>query len=88
MEKKAVLTMGGYGMMKSPGKINSGGYGPCIVIGIYDSRKKIAYMFHDDDGIMGSEDTLGKFLNCVLNNSKKENLRIEVSGGYLYDDEG
>jgi hypothetical protein len=65
----------------SPGVISSGGLGPCIAIGIYDTRRKYGYMIHEANMAFNSE--LSAFLTNVLSKSNKEDLSVYIAGGEI-----
>ena len=60
--------------------INSGGAGPCILVGLYDTKQKRGYMAHIAFAII-EESLMNDFLNHINNSSKADDLKAFIAGG-------
>jgi len=79
MYADVTLNQGESSQVSSPEVIASGGLGPCIAIGIFDSGKKIGYMIHEANAL--HDGNIPAFLDTILEKSKSKNLILYAIGG-------
>lgn len=74
------------GKVEYPGIISSGNMGPCISIGIYDTKNKNGYMRHQPN--CDHDDGMENFIKNTLKEVPKSNAKVYICGGsYSKNDE-
>ena len=68
-----------------PNTLRSGGLFPCIAVGIFDRLSHHAYLIHEPNAAI--DKNLPGFCRNVLGKSRKENLKVWVTGAAIFEDD-
>ncbi|PIO06999.1 hypothetical protein COT47_01965 [Candidatus Woesearchaeota archaeon CG08_land_8_20_14_0_20_43_7] len=84
-EKNIELCEYGYRKTSAPSMLASGGYGPCVVIGMYDRKTKTGYMIHEPH--IHFSDLEAMIVKIIDDAGNASRLKIVTSGNALFFDE-
>ena len=77
--KNIDIKQGEFGVAEGGFTITTGVAGPCILVGIFDTKHRRAYLIHDD--IAAHNGKLKEFFEKVRSESNPEDLIVKVRGG-------